>query len=82
MKYKVIECTIPHFKNIEIEGDFTAAVAGSTLNILGENVTLTQAGGGVLGGVIHGATPAETKVMYLQLVPEPVLVDDDIEKDV
>jgi hypothetical protein len=43
-------------------------------------VTLTQAGGGVLGGVIHGATPAETKVMYLQLVPEPVLVDDDIEE--
>jgi hypothetical protein len=78
MKYKVIESTIPHFKNVEFEADYSAALTGSTLNILGQNVTLTQSGGGVLGGIIHGATPEETYVMYLQQVEEePEPIDDD-----
>lgn len=50
MKYKVIESTIEYFKSIELEFDFSDKIVGDVVNILGQVVTLSQVGNGVIGG--------------------------------
>lgn len=50
MKYKVIECTQEHFKNIEFDLDNDHIEIGKETNILGMNVNITQNGGGVIAG--------------------------------
>jgi len=64
MKYRVVESTVEFLKNIEFEFDFSPYKVGDSVNILGQQVTITQLGGGVVGA------SSETAVMFVQYVPE------------
>lgn len=49
-KYKIINCTMSHFQNIDLDIDEDSFVIGETMTILGVNVVITQNGGGVIAG--------------------------------
>lgn len=63
MKYKVIESTVEYLKGIEFDFDQEVLI-GETINILGQVVSVTQAGGGVIAGA------SQDNVMVIQQVIE------------
>lgn len=49
MIYKIIECSVPHFKGITLDFDFSNNKVGDAVNILGLSLNITQIGSDVIG---------------------------------
>lgn len=47
--YKIIESSVTHFKNIEMEQDFSSYNVGDQINVLGMLMNITQIGTEILG---------------------------------
>lgn len=47
--YKIVESSVPHFKNIELEQNFSSYNVGDQINVLGMLMNITQIGTEILG---------------------------------
>ena len=71
MKYRIVEATTDYLKNIEFDFDFSKFKVGDEVNVLGNTITLSQLGGGVVGG-------SNTNfVLFAQEIPPIIDLDDD-----
>ena len=67
-KYKIVACSIPHYKNVEVPFDFTGVNVQDKINVFGEELTVSQ-----IGTIISAHN--ENSVFTLQEVVEVEIPD-------